>query len=591
MTAVACGLGLGAGMAGLAWSWWGHRTSSAADRRDEVAPGSTAAPTTRSSRLRLRHGWVLLGASAGGVVAMLVTGWAVAVPIGALAIIGLPKLFRQTSNSTAISRIEAIATWTEMLQGTLAASAGIGQAIVATAPLAPLPIRSATTKLSARLEAGAQPREALLQFADDVADPSADRVVCALLLAVAARGQRLGDLLTALADTTRDEVALRLRIETARASVRSGVRTVLVFSVCVRLRVGGPCPRLPRTLRYAARAGSPVRGRCPLRRGPGAHGCAGPSSGSSPATGGRGVGPVTVGVIIGGLVGLGLLGVVRGVSTPRTSLEALSATLARPAGTGPLAQSIGRPSARAGAAVVSRLEHSRLADLPRWPDLLSCLAVTGDSMEQLSTKMLMAGTTGLLAPPALWACTLPVASPMSFGVAVAVGLAAAPLCTGAPVFGLIARAKRCRRHFCSVLSSFVDLVVLSLAGGVGIEGALLAASQVSPDWAARRMRRVLLRARDSGEPPWGALGRLGQELGVPELVELSSSLQLAGTEGTRIRQSLAARAVSLRRRQQAEDESAANATTERLFLPGALLLVGFLLFVGYPAFGRIVGGW
>ena len=231
MTAVACGLGLGAGMAGLAWSWWGHRTSSAADRGDEVAPGSSAAPTTRSSRLRLRHGWVLLGASAGGVVAMLVTGWAVAVPIGALAIIGLPKLFRQTSNSTAISRIEAIATWTEMLQGTLAASAGIGQAIVATAPLAPLPIRSATTKLSARLEAGAQPREALLQFADDVADPSADRVVCALLLAVAARGQRLGDLLTALADTTRDEVALRLRIETARASVRSGVRTVLVFSV------------------------------------------------------------------------------------------------------------------------------------------------------------------------------------------------------------------------------------------------------------------------------------------------------------------------------------------------------------------------
>ena len=40
-----------------------------------------------------------------------------------------------------------------------------------------------------------------------------------------------GSLLAALADSTRDEVALRLRIETSRASVRSGVRTVLVFSV------------------------------------------------------------------------------------------------------------------------------------------------------------------------------------------------------------------------------------------------------------------------------------------------------------------------------------------------------------------------
>ena len=56
-------------------------------------------------------------------------------------------------------------------------------------------------------------------------------MICALQLAVTSRAQRLGDLLAALADSTRDEVALRLRIETSRASVRSGVRTVLVFSV------------------------------------------------------------------------------------------------------------------------------------------------------------------------------------------------------------------------------------------------------------------------------------------------------------------------------------------------------------------------
>jgi hypothetical protein len=75
------------------------------------------------------------------------------------------------------------------------------------------------------------PRDALSHFADELDDPCADRVVCALQLAVASRAQRVGDLLAALADSTRDEVALRLRIEVSRASVRSGIRTVLVFSI------------------------------------------------------------------------------------------------------------------------------------------------------------------------------------------------------------------------------------------------------------------------------------------------------------------------------------------------------------------------
>jgi Flp pilus assembly protein TadB len=130
-----------------------------------------------------------------------------------------------------IGKIEAVAIWTEMLQGTLAASAGLGQAIMATADLSPAPIRPATELLAAQLRAGSHPRDALLQFAESVSDPCADRVVCSLLLAFTSRAQRLGDLLQALAESTREEVSLRLRIETSRASVRSGVRTVVVFSV------------------------------------------------------------------------------------------------------------------------------------------------------------------------------------------------------------------------------------------------------------------------------------------------------------------------------------------------------------------------
>lgn len=173
----------------------------------------------------------LVLAVAVGIVCVLVTGWPVAGPIGALAAIGLPRLLRQTSGAVSIAKIEAVATWTEMLQGTLAASAGLGQAIIATAELSPDPIRPATEHLALQIRSGVHPREALLQFAEEVGDPCADRVVCSLLLAFSSRAQRLGELLNALAESTRAEVALRLRIETSRASVRSSVRTVVVFSV------------------------------------------------------------------------------------------------------------------------------------------------------------------------------------------------------------------------------------------------------------------------------------------------------------------------------------------------------------------------
>ena len=104
-----------------------------------------------------------------------------------------------------------------------------------------------------------------------------------------------------------------------------------------------------------------------------------------------------------------------------------------------------------------------------------------------------------------------------------------------------------------MVGSFVDLVVLSLAGGVGIEGALQSAAAASSDWTSVRIRRALALAQDSGEPSWSAIGRLGGEyLGVPELTELAATIRLAGTEGARVRRSLSARASALRRHEQAE---------------------------------------
>jgi hypothetical protein len=217
---IVLGCCFGLGTVGIALSWQGNAS---------FGRSRSSSPTT--ARLGAGDLALAVAAAVTGCAAGILTRWPAAVLLAAGAVYGVPKLFVQTSGSVSIAKIEAIATWTEMLQGTLAASAGLGQAIMATGPLSPLPIRGATTRLSSRLGAGMHPREALALLADELEDPCSDRVVCALHLAISARAQQLGELLAALADSTREEVALRLRIETSRASVRSGVRTVLVFSV------------------------------------------------------------------------------------------------------------------------------------------------------------------------------------------------------------------------------------------------------------------------------------------------------------------------------------------------------------------------
>jgi hypothetical protein len=218
VVALLCGLCFGSGVVGIVMSW------------QMQGPAPSAALSRYGAGMRARLPRLAL-AGFSGVAVGLVTGWPVGVLLTGVAVYGVPELFGRTSGSVSITKIEAIATWTEMLQGTLAASAGLSQAIMATSALSPMVIRDATMRLSARLGSGMHPRDALIQYADDLDDPCADRVVCALVLAASARAQRLGELLAALADSTREEVALRLRIETSRASVRSSVRTVLVFSV------------------------------------------------------------------------------------------------------------------------------------------------------------------------------------------------------------------------------------------------------------------------------------------------------------------------------------------------------------------------
>jgi hypothetical protein len=169
-------------------------------------------------------------AVAAGVVTLAITRWPVAGILAALATVGLRGL-RSDPARVVIARLEAIATWTEMLRDTLAGAAGLSQAIAATSRLAPSAIRASVDALATRLAAGVTARDALVAFGADLDDPSSDLIVAALCMATEQRAQRLGELLGALAVTTRDEIAMRLRIEASRASARTSIRTVAGFSL------------------------------------------------------------------------------------------------------------------------------------------------------------------------------------------------------------------------------------------------------------------------------------------------------------------------------------------------------------------------
>jgi Flp pilus assembly protein TadB len=195
-----------------------------------LAPVDRVARPARSpalARRRLRHGSI---AAVAGLIAFMFTRWPVAIPLGALAVFGLRGLGRGPAGQV-IERIEAIASWTEMLRDTLAGAAGLTQALMATASTCPQTIRDQVSALASRLSSGAALTAALRSFADELADPAADIVVATLLMAATERAHRLGDLLGALAESTREEVAMRQAVEASRASARSAVRTVTGFSV------------------------------------------------------------------------------------------------------------------------------------------------------------------------------------------------------------------------------------------------------------------------------------------------------------------------------------------------------------------------
>jgi Flp pilus assembly protein TadB len=161
------------------------------------------------------------------VVVVGVTGWIVGGVLAGVAVVALPRVLGgKAARQRAIDRTEAVASWTEMVRDSIVAASGLEEAIVATAPVAPAPIAREVRALVRRLDHQRLP-DALVALGNDLDHPSGDLVVAALVIASRLEASDLSSLLSRLADATRGEARMRIRVEVGRTRVRTATKVII----------------------------------------------------------------------------------------------------------------------------------------------------------------------------------------------------------------------------------------------------------------------------------------------------------------------------------------------------------------------------
>lgn len=161
-------------------------------------------------------GWLLLGVAAG----MLVLWWG--------------RVFRSTTANNERARLEAIAKWLEDLRDVVGGSnLSMEAALEQTADTAPTTINTELARFVAKRRRAVPIEEALIALADDLAHPTADTAIAAMLLAVGTSGASLARTLSTLAVVARDEVASRVKSDRIRAAYEQTMRRLVILSIVI----------------------------------------------------------------------------------------------------------------------------------------------------------------------------------------------------------------------------------------------------------------------------------------------------------------------------------------------------------------------
>lgn len=301
-------------------------------------------------------------------------------------------------------------------------------------------------------------------------------------------------------------------------------------------------------------------------------------------------------ILLGCGIGVGLTLILRGLWPPRLSLADAMAPFApgralppitalRGADSGPadrvLERLYGGMTATLQRAMPSAVR--RFVPVKRHADLRVAGVTPARHLAEKVTAALAAGLiVGASASGAVLIPDFSLAAPLWVsGAAALIGFVA-------PDLAIRERVRQRRDEMEEVVAAFVYVASLSLSAGNGVQTALRDGLAHGDGWAWGQLRRAVAQAQYGRETSWQALGRLGEELAVGELQELSSRAQLAENDGARIQASLIAFAETLQSRRLATVERRERRNTLAISAACCLIAIGFALFLTLAAFGGIL---
>jgi tight adherence protein C len=145
-----------------------------------------------------------------------------------------------------------------------------------------------------------------------------------------------------------------------------------------------------------------------------------------------------------------------------------------------------------------------------------------------------------------------------------------------------------RLEYSYYTASLLERVALARNSDAGAPEALDRALKSGDGPAAVRVRDAVEHAALSGISPWEALTRLGDELGVPALARIGSSLGLAGEEQAAVYDQLRAQAMRTRESLFAERKKKAGEATENMRMPAIAIVFLMALFLVAPQLIRVM---
>jgi Flp pilus assembly protein TadB len=286
-------------------------------------------------------------------------------------------------------------------------------------------------------------------------------------------------------------------------------------------------------------------------------------------------------VLTGGTVGAGFALLVRELLRPQPALGPALARSAQATLTMPETE-LDREE-RWGRWLLARLERLPGVRIPT-----TNLALLGQGPGQFMLKKTALAGLGLLCPVIATIPWIIAGVSLPFYVPAGVGLLIALLLFITPDLAVRDQAKRAREEFAHALSAYLDLVALKRAADAGPAEALEKAAEVGEGWPFLYLQGALRRARLEKIPPYEALMQLAHEYDLPVLDDVADIMRGSATDGAAVYKALRARTAALNAELLADQAAEANAASERMTAPGALLAVLVMLLMAFPAVIRML---